>query len=675
MMRICRLVFALALASLPGSVLHAAVPPQERLEQRIEEPRNEDPNWNKGWTNIVPPNRVGQTFVARASVIRRVDVNILTTENRSGPEDTLTLTILDENGNPIGVASQVVRAGFDGWLSFTFARPNGLRVNPGARLRLWLRDTGKVLFGWRYGLDRYHSGISFMGGKEDPRFDFLFRIEPSLALGAQGVEPQTPEHHADPCDLAANRDLCAELVVIGEKYEKARRLAPPNRCPDGPADSAEMDEVCKIDSENLRRVKQIIDRFGWPDERLVGWTASLAASSVIQTADLSTMESAIPLMMKADEAGKSAAFSTAIEIDKRRLAQGRPQLYGTQFHEVNGEPVFEPIEDPAHVDERRASVKFRTLADYAEATRQSKIRRDQWDQASSMMRLQQVARAIERFRVANGRYPTASSMAALQAALSNYLFHQASWDAWTEPFLVDATSTSYTLTSRGSNRTGNHSYGGAVRAPGHAITLKDGRFVQYDALEEKRARELENELAIAHQVPALRAGEMRWYPYEARDGAFRVRFPGNTPLTRGPEPMITWGVTGEEDANFALRPSDELAVAKTCSVYVRGAVFMIAVIETNRKEPKFTADALDDYPDMKAAGIDGKIVSNSDIQMGPYVGRATRMEGSVDGGLVIHVERALVAGGRIFVATVVTKPGRALPEIAGQFLDSFEIVR
>ena len=164
--------------SLSGSCLSSAAPTQEQSESVIEEPRNEDPNWTRAWTNVVPPNRVGQTFIARDRVIQRVDVNILTTENKSGAQDTLTLVILDEKGNPIALGSQVVKAGFDGWLTFTLCQPESLQVTPGARLRLWLRDTGKVLFGWRYGSDQYHSGVSFMGGKEDRRFDFLFRVQP-----------------------------------------------------------------------------------------------------------------------------------------------------------------------------------------------------------------------------------------------------------------------------------------------------------------------------------------------------------------------------------------------------------------------------------------------------------------------------------------------------------------
>ena len=44
--------------------------------------------------------------------------------------------------------------------------------------------------------------------------------------------------------------------------------------------------------------------------------------------------------------------------------EGKPQIYGTQFRESNGELVPEPIDDEVHVDERRARVGLPPLAEY-----------------------------------------------------------------------------------------------------------------------------------------------------------------------------------------------------------------------------------------------------------------------------------------------------------------------
>lgn len=49
--------------------------------------------------------------------------------------------------------------------------------------------------------------------------------------------------------------------------------------------------------------------------------------------------------------------------DRVRVADGKPQLYGTQL--ANNPLRFEPIEDEAHVDARRSSVGLPPMAEYA----------------------------------------------------------------------------------------------------------------------------------------------------------------------------------------------------------------------------------------------------------------------------------------------------------------------
>jgi hypothetical protein len=70
-------------------------------------------------------------------------------------------------------------------------------------------------------------------------------------------------------------------------------------------------------------------------------------------------------MQRAGDAGELHAALVALSIDHMLVRQGKPQLYGTQFHEVDGRLVPEPIQDPEHVDERRAKVGLQPLAEYA----------------------------------------------------------------------------------------------------------------------------------------------------------------------------------------------------------------------------------------------------------------------------------------------------------------------
>jgi hypothetical protein len=51
--------------------------------------------------------------------------------------------------------------------------------------------------------------------------------------------------------------------------------------------------------------------------------------------------------------------------DRVCMGEGRPQCYGTQMTaDAEGRPVVWPIEDAAHVDERRRGVGLPGLAEY-----------------------------------------------------------------------------------------------------------------------------------------------------------------------------------------------------------------------------------------------------------------------------------------------------------------------
>jgi hypothetical protein len=120
--------------------------------------------------------------------------------------------------------------------------------------------------------------------------------------------------------------------------------------------------------------------------------------------------------------------------------------------------------------------------------------------------MQEVAVALERHRADHGTFPAADSMAALRVALGRPLQFRGV-DRWDEDLLVSVSPEGYVLTSKGEDRVGGHEFGGAVTTPGHSITLKDGRFEQYDARVEKTARKIEQEIAGARAGSASADGE------------------------------------------------------------------------------------------------------------------------------------------------------------------------
>jgi len=77
-----------------------------------------------------------------------------------------------------------------------------------------------------------------------------------------------------------------------------------------------------------------------------------------------------PMLEKAMQAGDLEPALYATFYDRLMTGQNKPQLYGTQFHEVNGELVPFPIEDEAHVEERRAKMGMQPLAEYTRLLRE-----------------------------------------------------------------------------------------------------------------------------------------------------------------------------------------------------------------------------------------------------------------------------------------------------------------
>lgn len=135
------------------------------------------------------------------------------------------------------------------------------------------------------------------------------------------------------------------------------------------ADSQELKaawkEIEKIDAINLKRVTEILDSKGWLGPDQVGETASATLWLVIQHANTKEWEKYLPIMRKAVQEKKARASNLAL-LEDRYLAFGlnKKQIYGSQLQTINGVTKLMPIEDPDHLDERRASVGLPPIAEY-----------------------------------------------------------------------------------------------------------------------------------------------------------------------------------------------------------------------------------------------------------------------------------------------------------------------
>ena len=130
-------------------------------------------------------------------------------------------------------------------------------------------------------------------------------------------------------------------------------------------------EVEAIDKQNQARVIEIIGQYGWPGKSLVGEKASGAAWLILQHSNLDLLHRYLPLMEQAARKGELDWSLVATTIDRVRINEGKPQVYGTQFKNENGKWVPYPIEDEAHVEERRKAAGLQPLTEYAEALRKA----------------------------------------------------------------------------------------------------------------------------------------------------------------------------------------------------------------------------------------------------------------------------------------------------------------
>jgi Family of unknown function (DUF6624) len=190
-----------------------------------------------------------------------------------------------------------------------------------------------------------------------------FLILALLFIAVSGVSAEKHWIPADPaktCASVKDKVLCAELLSIRDRDQNARYDALNH-----PEDKSLQAVIERVDRENLARVEEIIQTYGWPAKSLVGEKAGGGAWTVVQHADLAVQKKYLTVMSKAADAGELAWALLATTIDRIQVSEGKPQTYGSQFHEVNGEWVPQPIEDDAHVDERRSKVGLQPLAEYA----------------------------------------------------------------------------------------------------------------------------------------------------------------------------------------------------------------------------------------------------------------------------------------------------------------------
>jgi len=171
-----------------------------------------------------------------------------------------------------------------------------------------------------------------------------------------------------------DEELRAELLARREEDQRIRHAAmeasdpKTGRLPDNLGA-----EWNRIDTANTEWLNDLVDARGWPGRSLVGEDGAKAAWLLAQHADQSRdlQRKFLDLLRGAVATGEAAGFDLAYLEDRVRVADGRPQLYGTQFQGLGEDLAPCPIEDPDGLDERRAAVGLPPFAEYEAQIRAS----------------------------------------------------------------------------------------------------------------------------------------------------------------------------------------------------------------------------------------------------------------------------------------------------------------
>ncbi len=216
-----------------------------------------------------------------------------------------------------------------------------------------------------------------LAGDKEAALARLTATPSDLLRGHMADDADLKSLHDDPRWAALlaryRRDMAAEMSRRDDALleELQRRIdrdqEARNQAMQAPTDAALAAKLGEVDRDNTTWLKAYLGEHGWPGYDKVGRNGSMGFFLLAQHADHDPVfqDQALAMLRDAVERGQASGIHLAYLTDRVRIAQGKPQLYGTQFHTVQGVPQPRPIEDPAHLETRRAALGMQSFAEYS----------------------------------------------------------------------------------------------------------------------------------------------------------------------------------------------------------------------------------------------------------------------------------------------------------------------
>ena len=205
---------------------------------------------------------------------------------------------------------------------------------------------------------------------------WLVTITGCAPSGAPSVSADTAE--SDQPTVTETDALKTELIAMADRDQELRTKGMDEGL--SSEDRADFARQCgEADQVHTARLKEIVDRHGWPTISMVGKDASFAAFLLVQHADRDPAFQArcLPMLEAAAEQGEVSRTALAYLTDRVRVKQERPQVYGTQYQAKKDEAgntitgadgqfnyLLPLVEDIDRLDERRRAAGLGPWAEY-----------------------------------------------------------------------------------------------------------------------------------------------------------------------------------------------------------------------------------------------------------------------------------------------------------------------
>lgn len=180
-------------------------------------------------------------------------------------------------------------------------------------------------------------------------------------------------------ELLRRRDIDQEARVALIQWEKEHGPVPSRKSTNPqeakaefeillnsmPLEYRKLDErLNEIDVENTAWMKAVIKEHGWPTADMVGKDGAAAAWLLVQHADGDTAFQrqcldSMTQLPKDSVSQQDLAYLT----DRVLLAEGKKQLYGTQFTKLDGKLTLYLVDDEAQLDSRRSAMGLPPMAE------------------------------------------------------------------------------------------------------------------------------------------------------------------------------------------------------------------------------------------------------------------------------------------------------------------------